>query len=75
MVFKAPMCRSAYLARDADRSRASVSQLLSQAALAAHAGHKRGPGRVGGFYGGPFWGCLMQGLFRRQLPAAVADGV
>ena len=73
VVLKTAMCRSAHLARDADCRRASVSQLLSQAALAAHAGHKGAPGWVGGVYGGALRGCLMQGPLRRHLSAAVAD--
>ena len=75
VVFKATMGRSAHVARNANRSRASVSQLLSQAALAARARRKGAPGRAGGVYGGPLRGCLMQGPLRRQVSAAVADGV
>lgn len=75
VVFKAAMCRSAYLARDVDCSRASVGQLLSQAALAAHAGRKGVPRWVGGVCGGPLRCCLMQCLLGGQLSAAVADVV
>ena len=75
VVFKAAMSRSTHFARDADPPRASVSQLLGQAALAPHPRSEGAPWWVGGVHGGPFRGCLMQWSNRRQFPAVAATAV